>query len=256
MDRRPGCDLSQGAWPGRQHSKEKRTEIMASSCLSDITPLTLLDYPGKTACIFWFSLCNLRCRYCYNTSFIKGGRQAWTVTATLEFLKDRAGFLDGVVMSGGECTLFPALIPLAKEAKNLGYLIKIDTNGTRPEVIRRLVEEGLIDYVALDYKAPKNLYKSITGRQTEFEAFSETLDYLIEKQFHFETRTTIHPDLLDEDATNQIINDLARRNYNGTLYLQHYFHTEKNMGNLTLPKKTFDTSLLKKDIPLGFRNFP
>ena len=104
--------------------------------IADITPLTLLDFPNKVACIFWLGGCNLFCQYCYNVSLVKnaasgtGGR-----TDYLDFLRDRVGFLDGVVLSGGECTLCPDLIPICREIRQLGFAIKIDTNGTRPSVV-------------------------------------------------------------------------------------------------------------------------
>ena len=113
--------------------------------IADITPLTLLDFPNKVACIFWLRGCNLFCQYCYNVSLVRGtGSPAGDRTDYLDFLRDRVGFLDGVVLSGGECTLCPDLIPICREIRQLGFAIKIDTNGTRPGVVKALVEEGLL----------------------------------------------------------------------------------------------------------------
>lgn len=229
---------------------------MGTSCLSDITPLTLLDYPGKTACIFWFSLCNLRCKYCYNTSFIKGGREGWNMVSAVDFLKERAGFLEGVVLSGGECTLYPGLTVLAKKIRDMGYMVKVDTNGTQPGVVKRLVEEGLADYIALDYKASRENFGRITGRALEYEAFSETLDFLISRDTPFEVRTTIYPDLTDEEEINRIQDDLYQREYKGTHFLQYYFHTDRNLGNLKETDRDFNVSSVRKLIPVELRNFP
>ena len=146
--------------------------------IADITPLTLLDFPNKVACIFWLRGCNLFCQYCYNVSLVRGtGSPAGDRTDYLDFLRDRVGFLDGVVLSGGECTLCPDLIPICREIRQLGFAIKIDTNGTRPGVVKALVEEGLCDYIALDYKAPPEQYGAVTGRPDLFPSFSATLDH-------------------------------------------------------------------------------
>ena len=174
----------------------------------------------------------------------------------IKFLQERVGFLDGVVMSGGECTLYPALIPLARAAKELGYEVKVDTNGTSPNVIRRMVEESLVDYIALDYKASRECFRKVTGRSHEFESFSETLDYLIEKKFPFEVRTTVHADIVDEEQVNAIGKDLKQRGYKGEYYLQHYFHTENNLGNIKEADREFDLSLIDVSIPIKLRNFP
>ena len=140
--------------------------------IADITPLTLLDFPNKVACIFWLRGCNLFCQYCYNVSLVRGtGSPAGDRTDYLDFLRDRVGFLDGVVLSGGECTLCPDLIPICREIRQLGFAIKIDTNGTRPSVVKALVEEGLCDYIALDYKAPPEQYGAVTGRPDLFLLF-------------------------------------------------------------------------------------
>lgn len=178
------------------------------------------------------------------------------MSSALEFLRERRGFLDGVVMSGGECTLYPALVPFIQSIKELGYLVKVDTNGSRPDVIRRLVDDALIDYIALDYKSIREHFPEVTGRRMEYESFSETLDYLIGKQFDFEVRTTVHPEIVDEMQVNMIAADLRNRGYHGIYYLQHYFHTEKNMGGMKEPKRKFDLSLLDVEIPVELRNFP
>lgn len=225
--------------------------------IADITPLTLLDFPNKVACIFWLRGCNLFCQYCYNVSLVKdatagtGGR-----TDYLDFLRDRVGFLDGVVLSGGECTLCPDLIPICREIRQLGFAIKIDTNGTRPAVVKALVEQGLCDYIALDYKAPPELYGTITGRPALFPSFSETLDYLIASTTAFEVRTTVHPDLLTEDHVNTIIRDLTKRGYGGNYFVQNFYQTKQTLNSLCAPTRSFDRNRVDTaSIPVQFRNF-
>jgi pyruvate formate lyase activating enzyme len=187
-----------------------------------ITPFTMLDFPQRTACIIWFAGCNMRCGYCHNPEIVRS-KGNYPANHALDFLKKRQGILDGVVFSGGEATLSPALPDLARAARTMGYAIKLDTNGTRPHVIEQLLSENLLDYVALDYKAPQEKWRALT-RCGDFSAFSETLDILC-TQTHvpFEVRTTVHTDLLDERDTNNIIGDLDRRDYKGTYFVQNVF---------------------------------
>lgn len=231
--------------------------------IADITPLTLLDFPGKVACILWFSGCNFRCQYCYNADLAKASMAKTGFLSRIrehsveEFLKSRAGFLDGVVMSGGECSLCPDLPDVCSLARSMGYAVKLDTNGTNPKLIQQLVESDLVQYIALDYKAPQHMFSDMAGcPQRLWNAFSESLDWLIARQFPFEVRTTVHPDLLLENDINTIIDDLAARGYSGTYYLQHYFHTETNMQHLSEPIRHFNPHLLHSTIPVSLRNFP
>lgn len=224
-----------------------------NSGIADITPLTLLDFPNKVACIFWMNGCNLACQYCYNVSLVKKSHSH--SQNYLQFLKERAGFLDGVVMSGGECTLNPHLINICQNALDLGYAIKIDTNGTNPQVIRALVETNLCHYIALDYKAPRDKYKHITGNNKLFANFEETLNYLISVRFPFEVRTTVHTQLLQENDINDIITDLEHRAYSGTYYLQNFFPVECTLGMLPPQSRTLEKSLIHTKIPVEYRNF-
>lgn len=203
-----------------------------------ITPFTLLDYPDKTACIIWFAGCNMRCTYCYNPDIVLGKGKI-SVDEVANFLNKRAGLLDGVVFSGGECTLHPEIFSLAQVVKDAGMLVKIDTNGTRPDVIRQLAESGLLDYVALDYKATPGKLKAITGYD-DFTTIDKTVKILLDYNVTFEVRTTVHSiQLYDEDLVtmNQRLHDLG---YKGVHYIQHF----QNTGNtLRVMEKSY-----RKDI--------
>ncbi|MBC7219961.1 anaerobic ribonucleoside-triphosphate reductase activating protein [Candidatus Bipolaricaulota bacterium] len=129
--------------------------------------LSLLDYPGKVAAVVWTVGCNLRCPFCYNAELVlpEVGEDLPRVPReeVLAVLRERVGFIDGVVVTGGEPTLNVDLPVFLRELKALGFLIKLDTNGTRPDVLRCLLDEGLVDYVALDVKAPFARYPEFTG---------------------------------------------------------------------------------------------
>ncbi len=217
----------------------------------DITKFTHLDYPDHLACILWFAGCNMRCDYCYNKDIVFAKNGAYSLDDALTFLQTRQSLLDGVVLSGGEASL-QELIPFCKAIKKLGFSIKLDTNGTNPELIKQLITLKLLDYIALDYKAPKEKFQAITHSRN-YDAFSETLTFLIEADFDFEVRTTLHADLLNEDDINWIIKDLKQRNYNRTYYIQEFRVTEENIGNLQKPQSSFDKSHLLDDIKIVWR---
>lgn len=229
-----------------------KKNFLASKSVFDITKFTTLDYPNHLACIFWFAKCNMRCPYCYNADIVHGEGK-YSNSELLDFLQTRVNRLDGVVLSGGECTLCSNIIELCEEIKELGFKIKVDTNGLNPDVIKELIELSLIDYVALDYKAPPKKFKEIT-KNSSIEKFYTTLDMLIDKQFPFETRTTVHTNLLNEDDINEIINDLTQRKYSGTYYLQNYLHVEDTMEKLPEYSRALNLSLLEKNIPIEMRN--
>jgi len=228
-------------------------DFLTDKPLYDITKFTTLDFPENLASIFWFCGCNMRCPYCYNTPIVFGDGTI-DIQNALDFLKTRQNRLTGVVLSGGECTMYSHLKELCKEIKNLGFKIKIDTNGTNPKLLKELIQEKLIDYIALDYKAPKEKFEEIT-KNRNFDAFEETLDFLIKTDFAFETRTTIHSRLLSEKDINSIIDNLHTRGYSRTYYLQNYLHVEDTVGKIEAQTHTIDIKKIDDKIDIDFREF-
>ena len=169
----------------------------------------------------------------------------------MDFLKTRIGLLDAVVLSGGEATLHN-LVEFAQEIKKLGFLIKLDTNGTNYESVKELLDLELLDFIALDYKAPQYKFTQIT-HSDKFEEFSKTLNLLIERRVAFEVRTTLHFDLLNENDINLIIEDLNQRKYQGTYYLQKFVDSGSNIGNLQNPQNNFNPKLLSNNVKLLWR---
>ncbi|WP_156305756.1 anaerobic ribonucleoside-triphosphate reductase activating protein [Sphingobacterium endophyticum] len=198
--------------------------------LYDISPFTLLDYPNKAACIFWFVGCNMRCLYCYNPEIVLGKGKI-SMEKAEEFLKSRKGLLQAVVFSGGECTMHPDMKELVRIAKKLGYLIKIDTNGARPKVIKKLIDESLVDYVALDFKGIGQKFNDITVNGS-FRAFEETFLLLKNSNIDFEVRTTIHSTLLSKMDINSMICYLESMGYNRNYYLQLALHNVAMLSDL------------------------
>jgi pyruvate formate lyase activating enzyme len=219
--------------------------------LYDITPFTVLDYPDHLAAIVWFAKCNMRCIYCYNKDIVFGEGKISQKEA-LDFLDSRVGLLEAVVLSGGEATLYDNLPEFCRKIKKKKFKIKLDSNGLNPDMIQLLVEENLVDYIALDYKAPKEKYYEIT-KDKHFDRFSTTLNFLIQKQFDFEVRTTVHSDLLRVEEINRIIKDLIRRGYTGTYYLQPFVFAENTIGKVNQERNTFDLSRLSSELKVVWR---
>lgn len=195
-----------------------------------ISPFTLLDFPDRTACILWLVGCNMRCGYCYNPEIVLGkGKLSWGHVQ--EFLHSREGLLDGVVFSGGECTIHPQIIPFAREVKAMGFEVKIDTNGSRPEVLHQLLEEKLVDYIALDFKAMAGNYWKIT-RSDLFLAFEKSLEILLASTVRFEVRTTVHSELLSHKDLDQMENWLREKGYTGSYFLQHFRGDKETLQGL------------------------
>ncbi|WP_457748053.1 anaerobic ribonucleoside-triphosphate reductase activating protein [Sulfurimonas sp.] len=217
----------------------------------DITKFTHLDYPQHLACIFWFNGCNMRCDYCYNKEIVFAKEGNYTYADALNFLHSRIKLLDAVVISGGEATTHN-LVKFIQAIKNLGFLVKLDTNGTSFESIKILLEKNLLDYIALDYKAPQEKFHTITHSQ-KYEEFSKTLNHLIHSNIKFEVRTTLHEALLNENDINNIINDLHERGYKNTYYIQEFFETQSNIANLKKSSISFNKELLKSTIAIEWR---
>ena len=217
----------------------------------DITPFTALDYPDHLAAIFWFAKCNMRCVYCYNKHIVLGEGKL-REEEILAFLDSRMGLLEAVVLSGGEATLYNELPVLCRKIKQKKFKIKLDTNGLNPDMIQMLVEENLVNYIALDYKAPREKYYEVT-KDKHFDKFSKTLNFLIKKDFSFEVRTTVHSDLLRVEEINRIVKDLMKRGYTGTYYLQPFVFTDNTIGRVKKEINPFDKSLLSSELKIVWR---
>ncbi|MEN8302789.1 MAG: anaerobic ribonucleoside-triphosphate reductase activating protein [Campylobacterota bacterium] len=224
---------------------------MNDKIIYDITKFTHLDYPNHLACIVWFSGCSMRCDFCYNKTivFAKDGEHSYS--DVLEFLKTRVNLLEAVVLSGGEATSHE-LVEFCTKIKELGFLIKLDTNGTDYKRVEELLKLNLLDYVALDYKAPEEKFMQIT-HSNRYDEFSKTLNLLIQSNIEFEVRTTLHCDLLDVDDINTIIDDLIFRGYDKRYYIQKFLLTENNIGNLSHASLSFDDSRLSKALEVVWR---
>ncbi len=213
-----------------------------STPIYSITPFTLLDYAHQSACILWFAGCNMRCLYCYNPEIVLG-KGSISFEKTLAFLHSRKKLLDAVVFSGGECLLHKNIIELIIEVKKMGFLVKIDTNGSKPNILKTLIEKQLIDCVALDFKALPEHFEKIT-QSVLFSPFEKSLHLLLESPLPFEVRTTVHSELLTEKDIQQMIVYLEKKNYTGNYYIQHFVNDIKTLGKLGHSFRELDSQKL------------
>ncbi len=159
--------------------------------IGGLQKLTLLDFPEVVSCIIFTKGCNFRCPFCHNASLVKGSDEEISQEEVLSFLKKRQGLLDGVVITGGEPLLNPDIPDFLSEIKDMGYKIKLDTNGSNPKLLKEIILKGLADYVAMDIKNSPEEYILATGVdkfQTEVE---ESKDFLLEGNIPYEFRTTV-----------------------------------------------------------------
>ena len=186
-----------------------------------INKLSLLDYPGKVSCILYTRGCNFRCPYCHNGLTLLDNQSDFVMFEDiLSFLKKRVGILDGVVISGGEPTLMPDLEEKIIEIKKLGFLVKLDTNGTNPDLLKSLIDNKLIDYVAMDIKAPLHKYgKVVNNPKVDTEKIAKSIEILKSDVIDYEFRTTLVEELINEVdvfAIGKMLEGAKR------LYLQQY----------------------------------
>lgn len=156
--------------------------------------LTVLDYPGKVACIIFTPGCNFRCPFCHNASLVThiDKNTYIDVEEVLSYLKKRQGILDGVVITGGEPLLQDGIEEFIGKIKELGYAVKLDTNGSFPEKLISLVEKGLVDYVAMDIKNSKAKYMTTIGvSNIDMASIEKSVDFLLQDKVDYEFRTTI-----------------------------------------------------------------
>lgn len=179
--------------------------------ISGIQQCTLIDYPEKTACIVFTPGCNFRCGFCHNPEFVLPGRIAKIKdtfipeSSFFRFLDTRKGLLDGVVISGGEPTMMPDLIRFMHEIKSRGFLVKLDTNGNKPAVIQEALSEGVVDYLAMDFKTSLEYYRLLVGPLVRPDRVAQSIRLIMESGIAYEFRST----LIKEIHSEPILEDMA-----------------------------------------------
>jgi len=193
--------------------------------ISGIQKFTTLDYPEHAACIVFTPGCNFRCGYCHNPEFvlpekIKELQHGFIPEEALfVFLEKRVGLLDGVVISGGEPTIMPDLLIFMKKVKDRGFLVKLDTNGNRPSVIQKAIDEHLVDYIAMDVKTSYKKYTDLVGKFAVPEKIRESIEIIKKSGIDYEFRST----LIRETHPQEVLEDMATMmKGSDKLYLQTF----------------------------------
>lgn len=175
--------------------------------IAGLQKMTLLDFPGKVACTVFLPGCNFRCPFCHNSGLIGQGDGEIPVGELMAFLQKRRGLLDGVCITGGEPTLQKDLKELISQIKEMGYLVKLDTNGSHPEVLKALASEKLLDYVAMDIKNSPARYAQTAGMSPQMlKNVEESAAFLLTGSVDYEFRTTV----ADELHTERDIAEMGR----------------------------------------------
>ena len=174
--------------------------------ISGLQKMTLLDFPGKVACTVFLHGCNYRCPFCHNSELLEGrGEELMTNDAFFKFLASRQGLLEGVCVSGGEPTLYKELPAFLTKIKELGFAVKLDTNGSRPVILKSLVAQDLVDYVAVDAKnSPARYAQTVGADRFDMPALEESLRFLINGSVDYELRTTLVEPLHTEESIAQM----------------------------------------------------
>lgn len=175
--------------------------------LGGLQKTSLIDYPGKLSCVLFFSGCNFDCPYCHNPQLARGCRVGFPSTIETQlyrFLKRRRTVLDGVVLSGGEPTIQKDLFSACLKLKQMGYPVKLDTNGSRPQVIRQLLDEKLVDYIAMDIKTDPLNYSPVINRSQDAGRILASIQIIKDSAPDYEFRTTCVKPLVSESVINKI----------------------------------------------------
>ena len=192
---------------------------------------TLIDFPGRLSCTVFLTGCNFRCPFCYSKELVLPEEiKKQPVIAErdfFDFLENRKEFLEGVVLCGGEPTVSSELPQFVKKIKKIGYLIKLDTNGSNPQMTKSLINEKLIDYIAIDIKAPKEKYSFYSGGKADLKKIEQSINLLKEGKVDFEFRTTLAPGLNVQDII-KIADWLAGENVK---YFLQQFNSQKAILN-------------------------
>ncbi len=167
---------------------------------------SLIDFPGEISAIFFLSKCNFRCPFCYNIELVENNKnlQSMNKKEIETFLDERKNFLDGIVITGGEPTLSEDLEDLIDLIRSKGFKVKLDTNGTNPEKLKKIIDSGKVDYIAMDIKASKENYDKAAGIKVNIKNIEKSVEILMNNSVPYEFRTTCVPGLMDDEEMEKL----------------------------------------------------
>ena len=222
-----------------------------------IDKFSLLDYDEKVSIVLFSPACNFRCPFCHNGESVLNSNTPILFEEILEYLKSRVGLIDAVVFTGGEPTLMPELKERIKAVKELGFLIKLDTNGTNPKVIEELLNEGLLDYIAMDIKNSESMYLETAGcLQINMENIKNSIKIIENSGVNYEFRTTLVKEYHSEKSIREMA-DLVKGAKQ--LYLQKFVDREgvikKGLHEVSFEEANKFREILSEVVPTELRGY-
>jgi len=197
--------------------------------IGGLQKLTLIDYPGRISATVFLTGCNFRCPFCYSSELVLPekikNQPRISEKELFKFLKERKKLIEGVVLCGGEPTTSKDLASLIKKIKKMGFSVKLDTNGSDPALLKKLIDKKLIDYVAMDIKAPKEKYSEVAGTKVDVKKIQKSIDILKEGKVDYEFRSTIVPTL----HTKEDVMEMAKWIKGAKRYYLQNFRPEKTI---------------------------
>ena len=222
-----------------------------------IDKFSLLDYDEKVSVVLFSPACNFRCPFCHNGDSVLNSNTPIPFNEILDYLKTRVGLVDAVVFTGGEPTLMPELKERIKAVRELGFLVKLDTNGTNPKLLEELINEGLLDYVAMDIKNSEVRYKETTDcPHLNMENIKKSIEILKKNQVNYEFRTTIVKEFHDEISIKEM-GEMVRGAK--VLYLQKFVDRDgvirKGLHEISQAEANHFKDILSLFIPTELRGY-
>ena len=223
--------------------------------IGGLQKVSLIDYPGKISAIIFTQGCNFRCPYCHNPELVeqKLFQTCLSEKDILEFLTTRQGKLDAVTLTGGEPTLQEDLIPFIQKIRNLGFAVKLDSNGSQPDVLASMIQKKLLDFIALDVKAPIEKYQSVVQAPVAIDVIRESIRLVLKAKIQHEFRTTVVASLLTAKDILAIVREIA----GAKRYALQKFQPARTLNKKYIQEKTYsDEEFLKikkqleKNVPL------
>ena len=200
---------------------------------------TLIDYPGKIASTIFTCGCNFRCPFCHNPELVFPKEHKFPCTDGEEVLKKLNGrqtFIDGVCITGGEPTLNDDLPDFIKSIKKMGYAVKLDTNGYKPDVIERLMDKNLIDAIAMDIKSSFDNYSKVCGTDIDVELIKKSIEMIMNSGLQYEFRTTVVPEYVSKEDIDKIVSHIEGAEF----YALQQFHKDKVLAPDVVPDKPYE----------------
>lgn len=206
--------------------------------------VSLIDYPGLISAVIFLQGCNFKCSYCHNPELVDSSlfRTCIKENDVMEFLETRKGKLDGVSITGGEPTIQEKLPAFIRQIKKMGFAVKLDTNGSRPHIIKNLTAEKLLDYIAMDIKAPLEKYKNIANTHIDPHSIKESIRLILDAKIPSEFRTTVVESQLDEEDIRKIADMISGANK----YVLQKFVPTKTLDSRFLKEKSLTDEKLQK----------